>query len=55
MTSRRAFRATWLVVILAALLLLYGVHPVAGWSTLAMLALGTVVVRRRKMGAAVAK
>ena len=55
MTSRRVFRAISLVSILAALLLLYGIHPVAGWTTLAMLAVGTVVARRRRVREAVAK
>ncbi len=48
MIFRRTFRVVSLVVLMAALLLLYRVHPIAGWSTLMMLALGTVIVRRRR-------
>ena len=55
MSQRRAFRVVSLFVIMAALLLLYRVHPIAGWATLTMLALGTVVARRRKVKPAVAK
>lgn len=55
MISRRAFRAVSLIVILAALLLLYRIHPIAGWATLTMLALGTVVARRRKVTAVTVK
>ena len=54
MTLRRAFRAVSLVVIMAALLLLYRIHPFAGWATLTMLALGTAVARRRKMSKVIA-
>ncbi len=54
MTVHRAFRAVSLVVIMAALLLLYRVHPIAGWATLTTLALGTAVARRRKVKALVA-
>jgi len=54
-SQRRAFRVVSLFVIMAALLLLYRVHPIAGWATLTMLALGTVVARRRKVKPAVAK
>lgn len=51
----RAFRAISLVVVLAALLLLYAIHPIAGWTTLTLLAAGTVVARHRKMKAATAR
>jgi len=38
---------------MAALLLLYCTHPVAGWTTLTVLLVGTVVARRRKANATV--
>jgi hypothetical protein len=50
----RAFRVVSLIAIMAALLLLYRIHPVAGWVTVTMLALGTVVGRRRKVKPVVA-
>ncbi len=49
-----AFRAVCLVVLMAALLLLYRIHPIAGWATLTMLAIGTAVVRHRRPGKVVA-
>ncbi len=51
----RPFRLVSLVVLMAALLLLYRVHPVAGWTTLAMLALATVVAKCRKTSRVVAQ
>jgi CBS-domain-containing membrane protein len=38
---------------MAALLLLYCIHPTAGWTTLTVLFVGTVVARRRKANVAV--
>ncbi len=52
---QRAFRAVSLVVLMAALLLLYSVHPIAGWTTVAALGVGTIVARLRKMTAVVAE
>jgi hypothetical protein len=37
---------------MAALLLLYYIHPIAGWTTLAALFVGTIVARRRKVNVA---
>ncbi len=48
MTLHPVFRAVCLFVLMGALLLLYGIHPIAGWATLTMLAIGTVVVRCRR-------
>jgi hypothetical protein len=53
-TFRRPFRIVSLIAIMAALLLLYRVHPFAGWSTLAVLGLGTFVARCRKASPVVA-
>ncbi len=50
----RGFRLISLVVLMAALLLLYRVHPIAGWATLTMLAIGTVVARCRKTSKVIA-
>ncbi len=41
-------RTVSVVVIMAALLFLYRLHPVAGWSTLATLAVGAVFVGSRR-------
>lgn len=55
MTLRRIFRAISLVVVMAVLLLLYRIHPIAGWATLAVLGLVTFVAHRRKVTAALAE
>ncbi len=54
MTSR-LFRTISLVALMAALLLVYRILPVAAWTTLVVLFAGTVVVHRRKARAALAK
>jgi hypothetical protein len=41
------FRAISVTAIMAALLVLYRVHPVVGWSTLATLAVGLVALGHR--------
>jgi hypothetical protein len=42
------FRGIALAAIMGALLFLYRVHPAVGWSTLATLAVGAVVVGSRR-------
>ena len=42
------FRGLSVVAIMSVLLFLYRVHPVAGWSTLATLAVGAVFVGQRR-------
>jgi hypothetical protein len=51
-TLRHAFRAISAAALMAALLLLYYIHPIAGWTTLAVLFIGTIVARRRKVDVA---
>ncbi len=48
MTFHSAFRVISGAVLMATLVLIYRVHPIAGWATLTMLAVGTLIARRRK-------
>jgi hypothetical protein len=47
------FRLISLAVLMAALLLLYRIHPIAGWATLTALFVGALAARRRKLRVAV--
>jgi hypothetical protein len=52
-TVSRTFRAISIVALMAALLLLYRIHPIAGWTTLAVLLGGAVIAHRHKETVAV--
>ena len=55
MAFSRPFQVVAFLALMAALLLLYGLHPIAGWAALTLLGVGTIVVHRRKTSKVIAR
>jgi len=51
----RPFQVVAFLALMAALLLLYGLHPIAGWAALTLLGVGTIVVHRRRTSKVIAR